>query len=351
MKKNNCQDENFDIEDVKTFSDLENPIIINGRYRVIKKIAEGGTSNIYKALDLEEDRVVALKSIKKNSRVKSAKKRFDLEAENLLKFSDNHNVLKIYEYFKCGNNSIIVMEYLKGSTLKQIIKENKLLSIEETLNYLFQLINALKDMHDQGIMHRDLKPQNIIINFDDTLKLMDFGIVQASEDQSITQTNYVVGSVEYMAPETLKGNKATPRSEIYSLGIIAYSMLTGITPLKGMDFKDTAKKHLSETPESLLILNPSLDKQINSIVLKMLRRNDFERYQSVYQLEDALNEYVEWRNKQQAEGARKKHFEKEEWSRQNKAHPTQFFSYQILSYLFGLGVLLVLIIVSLILIL
>ncbi len=349
MKKNNFQDKNFDLEDVKTFSDLENPIIIKDRYRVIKKIAEGGTSNIYKALDLENNNIVALKSIKKNSRVKSAKQRFDLEAENLLKFSGNPNVLKIYEYFKCGNNSIIVMEFLKGSTLKQIIRENKILSIDETLNYLFQVINALKDLHNENIMHRDLKPQNIIVNFDDTLKLMDFGIVQASEDQSITQTNYVVGSVEYMAPEVLKGNKATPRSEIYSLGIMAYSMLTGVTPLKGMDFKDTAKKHLSESPESLLTLNPSLDKQINAIVLKMLRKNDFERYQTVSQLEEALNEYIEWRRNELEKDSRKKYSEKENWNLSN-FRQTSIFSYQILSYLFGVGVLLVLVMVLLLLV-
>ncbi len=281
-----------DLEAIEDFETLETPIILKQRYQIIKKIGEGGTSNVYEAFDLEDKKELALKIIKKNSKVISAKKRFELEGKTLKNFSKYPNIINIYDYFLCGEYSVIVMELLKGKTLKEILKEKKILSVEQTLNYMFQIINALEIIHGEEIMHRDLKPQNIHINeVDNTIKLMDFGIIQADVDQSITQTNYVVGSVEYMAPEILKGNKATPRSEIYSLGIIMYSMLTGVVPLKGLDFKDTAKKHLHELPPNLTEYNPNVDEEINKIVIKMLNIDDYERQSSMEELRKELKEY------------------------------------------------------------
>ena len=330
MTQNN---NDFNLESIEDFGPLNEPVILRKRYKVNEKIGEGGTSNIFKGVDLETDNVIALKIIKKNSKVVSAKKRFELEAETLLSFK-NPNIVKIYDYFSLNYHSIIVMEYLKGKTLKQIIRKQKFLSIEQTLNYLLKIINALKDLHEKNIMHRDLKPQNIIIDDDNTLKLMDFGIIQASEEQDITQTNYVVGSVEYMAPEVLKGKKATPRSEIYSLGIIAYMMLTGVTPLKGSDFQETAKNHLSKKADNLFMINPDIDEKLNNIVLKMLRINDFERYQDVIQLEDVVKNYLEDREVDTVEKKILEERRSEEnisiWDSDNSLIPISSFNYKLL---------------------
>ncbi|WP_458415294.1 Stk1 family PASTA domain-containing Ser/Thr kinase [Schinkia sp. CFF1] len=266
---------------------------LSGRYKIIDIIGGGGMANVYLAHDIILDRHVAVKVLKPEfSNDDEFIKRFRREAHSAT--SLNHpNVVSIYDVGEEDNIYFIVMEYVEGKTLKQYIQQNKVISVEEAIDIMKQIAAAIEHAHQNQIVHRDIKPHNILIDLQGHVKVTDFGIAMALSATSITQTNSVLGSVHYLSPEQARGGMANKKSDIYSLGVVMFELLTGRLPFSGESAISIALKHLqSETP-SPKRWNPNIPQSVENIVLKATVKDPFRRYDSVtemiHDLETALD--------------------------------------------------------------
>lgn len=217
---------------------------IDGRYQIIRTIGEGGMANVYLAYDTILDREVAVKVLRGDlASDEKFVKRFQREAKAAS--SLNHpNIVEMYDVGEDNGNYFIVMEYIDGKTLKSLIKKRGGLSLSETVDIMMQLTSAIACAHDSFLIHRDIKPQNVLILEDGRVKITDFGIAIAMNSAELTQTNSVMGSVHYLPPEQANGSGATVKSDIYSLGILMYECLIGKLPFKGENAVEIAIKQM-----------------------------------------------------------------------------------------------------------
>lgn len=241
---------------------------LNGRYKILDLIGGGGMANVYLARDIILDRDVAVKVLRPDfSDDEEFIRRFHREAQAAT--SLNHpNIVSIYDVGEEGNILYIVMEYIDGTTLKQYIQKNGPLSNEESVNIMIQLTSALAHAHENHIVHRDIKPQNILIDENGVVKITDFGIAVALTSTTITQTNSFLGSVHYLSPEQARGGMATKKSDIYSLGIVMFELITGRLPFFGESAVSIALKHLQNNTPSPKRWNPAIPQSIENIILK-----------------------------------------------------------------------------------
>ncbi|NOQ50219.1 MAG: protein kinase [Mycoplasmataceae bacterium] len=255
----------------------KNKIIINEQYEVIKKIGEGASAKVYEAIDLKTNHHVALKVEKIDTEFSNAQKRFEMEAK-LLKNIHNPNIINVFDYFVWKKQMIIVMEILEGKTLDELIQEQGSIDSKQLVQYAIDILKALVELHRMNIMHRDLKPQNVMIGVDNNVKLMDFGIIQTSIEQDLTREGAIIGTIEYLAPEILRGEKATEQTDIYSVGIILYKMATGIVPFKIIgDTKGTAMLILEGNYEDPSRYNPNINRELEQIIKWFIEKNFLER--------------------------------------------------------------------------
>ena len=219
---------------------------IDGRYQIVRNIGEGGMANVYLAYDTILEREVAVKILRGDLATdEKFVKRFQREAKAAS--SLNHpNIVEMYDVGEDDGNYFIVMEYIDGKTLKSLIKKRGALSLPEVIDIMLQLTSAIACAHDSYIIHRDIKPQNVLILEDGRVKITDFGIAIALNSAELTQTNSVMGSVHYLPPEQANGRGATIKSDIYSLGILMYELLTGKLPFKGENAVEIALKQMKE---------------------------------------------------------------------------------------------------------
>ena len=261
---------------------------INDRYEIEGLIGEGGMANVYLASDTILDRKVAVKVLRGDlAGDEKFVRRFQREA--LAASSLSHpNIVEIYDVGEDDGNFYIVMEYIEGKTLKQLIKKRGVLSIPETIDIMLQLLDALQVAHDSYIIHRDIKPQNIMIKESGLVKITDFGIAMALNSVELTQTNSVMGSVHYLPPEQASGKGSTIRSDIYSLGILMFEMLTGKMPYKGDSAVEIALKHMKEPMPSARELNPVIPQSIENIILKAAAKNPKNRYKNVTEMAEDI---------------------------------------------------------------
>ena len=261
---------------------------IDGRYQIIRTIGEGGMANVYLAYDTILDREVAVKVLRGD--LASDEKfvhRFQREAKAAS--SLNHpNIVEMYDVGEDNGNYFIVMEYVDGKTLKSLIKKRGGLSLTETVDIMLQLTSAIACAHDSYLIHRDIKPQNVMILEDGRVKITDFGIAIAMNSTELTQTNSVMGSVHYLPPEQANGSGATIKSDIYSLGILMYECLTGKLPFKGENAVEIAIKQMKEKIPSLCAQNELIPQSIENIVLKACAKNPKNRYDSVVEMHEDL---------------------------------------------------------------
>jgi eukaryotic-like serine/threonine-protein kinase len=261
---------------------------INGRYKILDMIGGGGMANVYLAHDMILDRDVAVKMLRLDlTNDDEFIRRFHREAQSAT--SLNHpNIVNIYDVGEEKDLYYIVMEYVKGQTLKQYIQQNSPLRVDETVGIMRQLTSAIAHAHHNNIIHRDIKPHNILVDRNGKVKITDFGIAMALSATSITQTNSVLGSVHYLSPEQARGGMANRKSDIYSLGIVMFELLTGRLPFSGESAISIALKHLqSETP-SVRRWNPSIPQSVENIVLKATAKDPFHRYNNVEEMEEDL---------------------------------------------------------------
>lgn len=261
---------------------------ISGRYKILEAIGGGGMANVYLAHDMILDRDVALKMLRLDfANDEEFIRRFHREAQSATSLA-HPNIVNIYDVGEEDSIYYIVMEYVDGQTLKQYIQQNSPIRIEEVIEIMQQLTSAISHAHQNHIIHRDIKPHNILIDKQGNVKITDFGIAMALSATSITQTNSVLGSVHYLSPEQARGGMANRKSDIYSLGIVMFELLTGRLPFSGESAVSIALKHLqSETP-SLRRWNPSIPQSVENIVLKATAKDPFHRYNSVEEMEADL---------------------------------------------------------------
>lgn len=262
--------------------------LINDRYEIQRLIGEGGMANVYLAKDTILDRKVAVKVLRGDlAGDEKFVRRFQREALSASSLS-HPNIVEIYDVGEDEGNFYIVMEYIEGKTLKQLIKKRGVLSLPETMDIMLQLLDALATAHDSYIIHRDIKPQNIMIKESGLVKITDFGIAMALNSAQLTQTNSVMGSVHYLPPEQASGKGSTIRSDIYSLGILMFEMLSGKVPFKGDSAVEIALKHMKEPLPSVKEINPVVPQSVENIILKASAKNPKNRYRDVREMADDI---------------------------------------------------------------
>ena len=261
---------------------------INDRYEIVKLIGEGGMANVYLAIDTILNRKVAIKVLRGDlAGDEKFIRRFQREAMSASNLS-HPNIVEVYDVGEEDGNHYIVMEYIEGKTLKQLIQKRGALTVPEVIDIMTQLTDGIAHAHDAYIIHRDIKPQNILILDNGLVKITDFGIAVAINATQLTQTNSVMGSVHYLPPEQASGKGATIKSDIYSLGIVMYELLTGSVPFKGDNAVEIALKHMKEKIPSLRKQNPLIPQSIENIVLKATAKNPKNRYETASKMHDDL---------------------------------------------------------------
>ncbi|MEG0994992.1 MAG: Stk1 family PASTA domain-containing Ser/Thr kinase [Bacilli bacterium] len=261
---------------------------ISDRYEIIGNIGEGGMANVFLAHDIILDRDVAIKVLRGDlSNDEKFVRRFQREALSASSLS-HPNIVEMYDVGEDSGNYYIVMEYVDGKTLKQLIKRRGALTISEAIDIMLQITDGISHAHDSYIIHRDLKPQNIMIKEDGLIKITDFGIAMALNSAQLTQTNSVMGSVHYLPPEQASGKGSTIKSDIYSMGIVFYELLTGVLPFKGDNAVEIALKHMKDPLPSIRLQNPKIPQSIENIILKASAKNPKNRYASVKDMRSDL---------------------------------------------------------------
>ncbi len=261
---------------------------INDRYEIVRSIGEGGMANVYLGYDTILDRNVAIKILRGDlSNDEKFVRRFQREALSASSLS-HPNIVEMYDVGEDDGIYYIVMEYVEGQTLKQLLKRRGSLTLSETIDIMLQLTDGMAHAHDSYIVHRDLKPQNIMIQDDGQIKITDFGIAMALNSTQLTQTNSVMGSVHYLPPEQANGKGSTIKSDIYSMGIIFYELLTGSLPFKGENAVEIALKQMKEPLPSLREDNPSIPMSVENVILKATAKNPKNRYSDSRAMHDDL---------------------------------------------------------------
>jgi serine/threonine-protein kinase len=253
--------------------------VVSGRYRVLRKLGGGGMADVYLCEDLTLGRRVALKVLlQRFLNDPTFVERFRREAKAAAGL--NHpNLVSIYDWGEVDGTYYIVMEYVEGETLKDLIRRRGRLSGNESVAVAMQLLAAVEFAHRSGIVHRDIKPQNVMLDRGGTVKVMDFGIARAG-DSGMTEAGSILGTAQYLAPEQAKGQPVDERSDLYSVGVVLYEMLTGTVPFKGDSAVTVALKHVSEVPREPAELVPGMPYALNQIVLKAMAKDPADRYQS-----------------------------------------------------------------------
>lgn len=260
--------------------------VLANRYEILEKIGEGGMAYVYKARCKLLNRFVAIKILREEyAKDEMFVKRFRAEAQSAASLT-HPNIVSVYDVGTEGSINYIVMELLENKTLKDYIEEHGSLSSELTLKIAAQIASALETAHKSHIIHRDIKPHNIILNKNLVAKVTDFGIAKISNATSATITSFgsTMGSVHYFSPEHAKGGYTDEKSDIYSLGVVMYEMATGKLPFDGESAVSVALKHIQEIPEEPIIIKSSITPALNKIILKAMAKNTAERYQNATQL-------------------------------------------------------------------
>jgi len=260
-------------------------LVLNDRYRIIKKLATGGMAYVYLGHDTTLDRTVAIKVLKQNlSRDKAFRDQFHQEAKAAANLT-HPNIVTVHDFGYDGQKLFIIMEYVAGIDLKTYLFRHPTITLQEALELIIQACDGIGFAHRAGIIHCDVKPQNMLVTHDMKLKVTDFGIAHAiSAVQSDQLQNVVWGSPHYFSPEQAGGYPPTPSSDVYSLGIVLYETLTGILPFESDDNNELARMHQNVTPARPRSISPAIPAPLEQVVLKLLAKDPSSRYRTADQL-------------------------------------------------------------------
>ena len=263
---------------------LEAGRTLNGRYKIQSLIGTGGMAAVYLAKDLILDRLVAIKVLRLDFRQNGdAMRRFRREALSATQLT-HPNIVGVYDVGQSQEMNYIVMEYVEGTDLKDYVRQKGALHPIEAVRIMMQIVSATAAAHQNRIIHRDIKPQNILIDKEGNVKITDFGIAVALSDTSLTQTNTLLGSVHYLSPEQARGGMATIQTDIYALGIVLYELLTGKVPFDGESAVSIALKHFQEPLPTIVNPTAMVPQSLENIVLKATAKDPMHRYKSCYEM-------------------------------------------------------------------
>ncbi|MDP8911711.1 MAG: Stk1 family PASTA domain-containing Ser/Thr kinase [Actinomycetota bacterium] len=261
--------------------------LFDGRYLVMRKLGTGGMADVYLAEDQELGRRVAIKILNdRHANDDQFVERFRREAKNAASLS-HPNIVSVYDRGEAQGTYYIAMEYLGGRTLKELVVERGPAPIQTVIDYARQILSALAFAHRHGIVHRDIKPHNVLVGDDGRVKVTDFGIARAGTSQ-MTEVGSIIGTAQYLSPEQARGAPVDHRSDLYSVGIVLYELLTGQTPFVGDTPLDVAMKHISNAPVPASSLRPEVTRELDLVVLRALAKNPAERYQSAEDMDAEL---------------------------------------------------------------
>jgi beta-lactam-binding protein with PASTA domain/tRNA A-37 threonylcarbamoyl transferase component Bud32 len=261
---------------------------LNGRYQLISVVGGGGMAQVYKARDNVLGRIVAVKLLREQYTGDSQfVVRFKREAQAAANLA-HPNIVNVYDVGQDGDLYYIVMEYIAGASLKEVITSSGPFPANKATSIAIQILAGIEYAHRNGLIHRDIKPQNVLIGPDGTVKVTDFGIAKSVSDLGLTEAGLALGTAHYFSPEQAKGERVVPASDIYALGVTLYEMLTGKLPFESDSVMGLAYKHLSEPPKPPRELNPSVPARLEAIVMKALAKDPNERFASAAEMEKAL---------------------------------------------------------------
>lgn len=264
---------------------------LDGRYEIKEIIGVGGMSVVYKAYDNIDDRTVAVKILKEEFLANEEfRRRFKNESKAIAVLSHS-NIVKVYDVSFGDRLQYIVMEYIEGITLKEYIEQQKTIPWKEVLHFVIQILRALQHAHDKGIVHRDIKPQNILLLQNGTIKVTDFGIARFSRGETRSMTESAIGSVHYISPEQAKGELTDDKADIYSVGVVLYEMLTGTLPFQGDSAVSVALMQVNEEPKMPHEINPEIPIGLEQITIKAMQKVARDRYQSAAEMLLDLEEF------------------------------------------------------------
>ncbi len=275
------------------FKDLTIGSTFAGRYQVIEELGLGGMGRVYKVLDKTVDEKVALKLLNPDIAVQEQTiERFRNELKLARKISHRH-VCRMYDLSEAEGMPFITMEYISGEDLKSLIKRAGQISVGKAINLIQQILEGLVEAHRLGVIHRDLKPQNIMVDMEGNAKITDFGIARSIQTKGLTGPGVIIGTPEYMSPEQVEGKPVDQRSDLYSLGIILYELVTGKLPFEGDTPLSVAVKHKTEEPRAPQEINALIPKDLNRVILKCMAKDKKERYQNAKELLSDLKKIEE----------------------------------------------------------
>ena len=261
---------------------------LNGRYQLISVVGGGGMAHVYKARDNVLGRIVAVKLLREQYTDDSQfVVRFRREAQAAANLA-HPNIVNVYDVGQDGDLHYIVMEYIAGASLKEVITASAPFPANKAATIAIQILAGLEYAHRNGLIHRDIKPQNVLIGPDGTVKVTDFGIAKSVSDLGLTEAGLALGTAHYFSPEQAKGERVVPASDIYAVGVTMYEMLTGKLPFESDSIMGLAYKHISEPPQAPRELNPGIPARLEAIVLKALAKDSNERFASAAEMERAL---------------------------------------------------------------
>lgn len=264
---------------------------LDGRYEITELIGIGGMADVYKATDILEDKIVAVKILKNEfANNEDFVRRFRNESKAIAVLS-HPNIVKIFDVGFTEKIQFIVMEYIDGITLKEFIEQQGVLKWKDTVHFIIQILRALQHAHDRGIVHRDIKPQNIMLFPDGTIKVMDFGIARFAREEGKTISDKAIGSVHYISPEQARGDVTDEKSDIYSVGVMMYEMLTGEKPFDGDNPVSVALMHMQSNAKPLRSINDSVPEGLEEIVMRAMQKEASKRYQSASEMIKDIEEF------------------------------------------------------------
>ncbi len=264
---------------------------VDGRYEIREMIGIGGMANVYKAYDVIEERIVAVKILRDEFAANEEFLRRFKNESKAISLLNHPNIVKVYDVSFSDRMNSIVMEYIDGITLKEYIEHQKVLRYREAVHFTVQILRALQHAHDKGIVHRDIKPQNIMLLRDATIKITDFGIARFSRSETRTLTEKAIGSVHYISPEQASGAEIDARTDIYSVGVMLYEMLTGRVPFEADTPVSVAIKQIQSPIVKPREINPEIPEGLEEIVLKATQKDVNYRYQSAAQMLEGIAEF------------------------------------------------------------
>src|SRR5881227_918989 len=265
--------------------------LFHGRYRILRKLGTGGMANVYLAEDQELGRRVAIKILnERHAGDEQFVERFRREAKNAASLSQQ-NIVSIYDRGEAEGTYYIAMEYLDGRSLKELILARGPAPTSVAVDYARQILSALRFAHRNGIVHRDIKPHNVLVDPEGRVKVTDFGIARAGASQ-MTEVGSIVGTAQYLSPEQARGTAVDQRSDIYSVGIVLYELLTGTLPFNGDTPVEIAMKHLSTVPEAPSARRPDIPRDLDLIVMRALAKDPDDRYASAEEMDADLERFL-----------------------------------------------------------